>query len=68
MWSQGRLIPSLQNTAPAVYAAQDSGVVYFRLPSRPSWQVTLCSRDEPLSLPEERYIALCKAYWKEKLG
>ena len=53
---------------PAVYAAQDSGVVFFRLPSRPAWQVTLCSRDEPLSLPEERYIALCKAYWKEKLG
>ena len=52
---------------PAVYAAADGTVVYFRLPERPRWQVTLCSRkDGYLGQAEQAYIALCRAYWQEK--
>lgn len=52
---------------PAVYAAPGGGVVYFRLPQRPSWQVTLCSRkDAYLGKAERAYMALCEAYWRER--
>lgn len=52
---------------PAVYAAPNGGVVYFRLPQRPSWQVTLCSRKGAyLGKAEQAYLALCQAYWRER--
>ena len=54
---------------PAFYARVDEGTRYFRLPSRPRWRVTLCSRDgAPLTRPETRYIELCRAYWEERLA
>ena len=54
---------------PACYAGEGGRVVYFRLPQRPSWQITLCSRkDGFLGETEKRYIALCRAYWEERLG
>ena len=53
---------------PAVYATR-GGAVYFRLPQRPRWQITLCSRrDGWLGRAERAYIDLCRAYWREKLG
>ncbi|MBQ9299398.1 MAG: LysR family transcriptional regulator [Clostridia bacterium] len=52
---------------PAVYALRDGSVVYFRLPSRPRWQITLCSRrDGYLGKAERTYLALCREYWKNK--
>ncbi len=49
---------------PAVYAAADGSVVYFRLPQRPTWQITLCSRkDGFLGKAEQAYLALCRDYW-----
>ena len=52
---------------PAVYAASD-GVVYFRLPQRPTWQITLCSRkDGYLSKAEQTYLSLCRDYWQARL-
>ena len=54
---------------PACYAGEGGRVVYFRLPQRPSWQITLCSRkDGFLGETEKRYIALCRVYWEERLG
>lgn len=53
---------------PASYALQDGGVVYFRLPQHPTWQVTLCSRQGAyMGQAEEWYIELCRAYWKGKM-
>ena len=53
---------------PAVYAAHDGSVVYFRLPERPRWQITLCSRrDGYLSKAEQYYLALCREYWQNRL-
>ena len=53
---------------PACYAGTGGKVVYFRLPQRPSWQITLCSRkDGFLGKTEKRYIELCKDYWRERL-
>ncbi len=50
---------------PAVYAASDGRVVYFRLPGRPRWQITMCSRrDGYLGRPERLYLDLCRAYWQ----
>ena len=52
---------------PAVYAAGDGSVVYFRLPSHPSWQITMCSRrDAYLGRAERYYIDLCRRYWEQK--
>lgn len=52
---------------PAIYAQEDGSVVYFRLPQRPSWQVTLCSRRGAyLGRAEQCYIDLCRAYWQER--
>ena len=54
---------------PACYAGEGGRVVYFRLPQRPDWQITLCSRkDGFLGETEKRYIALCRVYWEERLG
>ena len=53
---------------PACYAGDGGKVVYFRLPQRPSWQITLCSRkDGFLGKTEKRYIELCIDYWRERL-
>ena len=52
---------------PAVYAAKDGSVVYFRLPSRPGWQVTVCSRKGGyLGRAERCYLDLCRKYWQNK--
>ena len=52
---------------PAVYAASDGSVVYFRLPSRPRWQITMCSRrDSYLGKAERVYLDLCRKYWQTK--
>lgn len=52
---------------PSVYAARDGGVVYFRLPSRPSWQITMCSRQGGyLGGAERCYLELCRRYWRSK--
>ena len=52
---------------PAVYAAKDGGVVYFRLPSHPAWQVTVCSRRGGyLGRAERCYLDLCRKYWQTK--
>lgn len=49
---------------PSVYAVKGGGVVYFRLPSRPAWQITMCSRQGGyLSKAERYYLELCRAYW-----
>ncbi len=54
---------------PAVYAASDGTVVYFRLPERPRWQITLCSRkDGYLGKAERAYLELCREYWINKVG
>lgn len=53
---------------PACYAGDGGKVVYFRLPQRPHWQITLCSRkDGFLGKTEKRYIELCQDYWRERL-
>lgn len=52
---------------PATYAQADGSVVYFRLPQRPHWQVTLCSRRGAyLGQAEQCYIDLCRGYWQKK--
>jgi len=52
---------------PATYAQSDGSVVYFRLPQRPAWQITLCSRRGAyLGRAEQCYIELCRAYWQKK--
>ncbi|MBQ8617500.1 MAG: LysR family transcriptional regulator [Clostridia bacterium] len=52
---------------PATYAQADGSVVYFRLPQRPQWQVTLCSRRGAyLGRAEQCYIELCRNYWQKK--
>ena len=54
---------------PAIYAQEDGSVVYFRLPQRPAWQVTLCSRRGAyLGRAEQCYIDLCRMYWQKKQG
>ena len=54
---------------PRTYAAMGDGVRYYRLPQRPSWQITLCSRRGGwLGRPEAAYIELCRRYWQERLG
>lgn len=54
---------------PAIYAAADDGVVYFRLPQRPRWKITLCSRKGGfLGKAERCYLDLCRAYWQKKTG
>lgn len=53
---------------PAVYAERSEHVRYFRLPQHPSWQITLCSRKGGfLGRAERRYLALCRAYWRDRL-
>lgn len=50
---------------PAVYAAADGGVVYFRLPQRPTWNITLLSRKGGyLGRAEQTYLKLCRDYWR----
>lgn len=52
---------------PAVYAAADGSVVYFRLPQHPTWQITLCSRkDGFLGRAEQAYLSLCRDYWQKR--
>lgn len=54
---------------PAVYAEADGGVVYFRLPQRPAWQITLCSRRGGfLGQAERCYLELCRTYWRERMA
>jgi len=54
---------------PATYAQNDGTVVYFRLPQRPAWQITLCSRRGGyLGKAEQAYLALCRDYWEGKSG
>ena len=53
---------------PAVYALPGDEVVYFRLPQRPAWEITLCSRAGAyLGEAGLRYMELCRAYWQERL-
>lgn len=50
---------------PAVFAVPNSGLVYFRLEGRPSWEVTMCCRKGAyLSHAEQYFLELCKDYWK----
>ena len=50
---------------PATYARADGSVLYFRLPQRPAWQVTLCSRQGAyIGRAEQCYIGLCRDYWR----
>ena len=52
---------------PATYAQGDGSVVYFRLPQRPVWQITLCSRRGAyLGRAEQCYIDLCRTYWQSR--
>lgn len=52
---------------PQTYALSDGAVVYFRLPQRPAWQVTLVSRKGGfLGKAEKYYLELCRAYWQGK--
>lgn len=52
---------------PATYAQADGSVVYFRLPQRPAWQVTMCSRRGAyLGQAEQHYIELSRTYWQKK--
>lgn len=54
---------------PATYAQQGGSVVYFRLPQRPVWQVTLCSRRGAyLGRAEQCYLSLCRNYWHKKIN
>lgn len=54
---------------PAVYAASGGGVVYFRLPQRPTWQITMCSRKNGYLGPaEECYLTLCRDYWQQRIA
>ena len=54
---------------PAVYAVGDGSVVYFRLPDRPRWQITLCCRKGGyLGKAGELYLRLCRDYWMNALG
>ena len=54
---------------PAVYAVPGGGAVYFRLPGRPGWQITLCSRKGSwLGRAEQAYIGLCRDYWRNQPG
>ena len=53
---------------PAVYAASDGSVVYFRLLEHPRWQITICSRKGAyLSRAEQAYLTLCRGYWRDRL-
>lgn len=53
---------------PRTYAAVGDGVRYLRLPQRPRWQITLCSRRGGwLGQAERAYIELCRRYWRERL-
>lgn len=52
---------------PAVYAEADGKVVYFRLPQRPTWRITLCSRKGSfLGKAEQTYLTLCQDYWRKR--
>ena len=52
---------------PALYAATGGDVVYFRLPQRPKWQITMCSRKGGfLGQAEQCYLALCRNYWQQR--
>lgn len=54
---------------PAVYAAAGPEVVYFRLPQRPAWQITMCSRKGGyLGQAEQHYLRLCREYWQQRIG
>ncbi len=54
---------------PRVFAAPNPEVTYIRLPSRPAWEVTLCTqKDAYITRAEEYFIDLCRAYWSEKMG
>ena len=54
---------------PALYAVAGDDVVYFRLPQRPKWQITMCSRKGGyLGKAEQCYLALCRNYWQQKTG
>lgn len=53
---------------PRTYALTGDGVRYFRLPQRPGWQITLCSRRGGwLGQAERAYIELCRRYWQARL-
>lgn len=52
---------------PAIYAEADGSVVYFRLPQRPKWRITMCSRKGGyLGKAEQTYLTLCRDYWNTK--
>ncbi len=68
--SKGRIVQAGLGCAllPASYAGPKEGVVYFRLPGRPAWDITLFSRKgRELNGPERLYISLCRDYWKKRL-
>lgn len=53
---------------PAIYAKPSPHIVYFRLPQRPTWQITMCSRQGAyLSAAERYYLQLCREYWTARL-
>lgn len=54
---------------PAVFALPDEGIVYFRLPGHPQWQIHMCSRRGAyLGAAMAGYLELCGEYWKGKFG
>jgi DNA-binding transcriptional LysR family regulator len=54
---------------PATYCVRGDEVVYFRLPQRPKWQITLCSRKKAfLGHAETCYLTLCRHYWQERIS
>jgi DNA-binding transcriptional LysR family regulator len=53
---------------PAVFAVPDDRVVFFRLPKRPRWEITMCyRRGAYLSEAEKCFLSLCKKYWDRKI-
>ena len=53
---------------PRTFARNNPAVTYIQLPSRPSWEVTICTQTGAyISRAEEYFLTLCKQYWDEKI-
>ncbi len=49
---------------PAVFAVPAENIVFFRLPQRPHWEITMCCRRNAyLSRAEKTFLNLCSRYW-----
>lgn len=52
---------------PAVFALPDGGIVYFRLPGHPRWEIHMCSRKGAyLGAAMKGYLELCRRYWEDQ--